>query len=115
MKSKELEKLCGGWPGVTFDVKWGADFVASVANKMFAVTDTDGSGRISFKVPDDLFLALTEQPGIVPAPYAARYKWVLVEDARKHPRKWLEQNIRTSYELVRDKLPKKVREKLGAN
>ena len=112
MKSKDLEKLCGKWPGVTFDVKWGADFVASVEKKMFAVTDDEG-GRISFKVPDELFLAMTEQPGVIPAPYMARNKWVLVEDTRKHPQTWLAQNIRKSYELVRDKLPKKVRAKLS--
>ncbi len=114
MNPKDLEKLCAKWPGVTFDIKWGADFVCSVGGKMFAATGKEGGG-VSFKVPDDLFLAITEQPGIVPAPYAARFKWVHVQEPKRHARKWLEQNIRTSYELVRDKLPKKVREKLTAD
>ena len=114
MKPKELEKLCAKWPGVTFDVKWGNDFVCSVGKKMFCATGTEGRGGLSFKVPDELFLAMTEQDGVIPAPYVARYKWVLVQEPRKHARKWLEQNIRKSYELVRDKLPKKLRDSLRA-
>lgn len=114
MKPDELDALCQGWPGVTVDTKWGADRVYSVGGRMFAVIGTEGAdaGRLSFKVPDELFLALTEQPGIVPAPYLARARWVLVKPPARPDRAWLQAQIRRSYELVRDKLPKKAREAL---
>ena len=61
MNAGELRKLVQKWPGVTEDIKWGADLVYSVGGKMFAVTATDpkDAGRISFKVPDARFLELT--------------------------------------------------------
>ena len=74
MNPGQLRKLVAKWPGVTEDIKWGADLVFSVGGKMFAVTGTDPkqSGGISFKVPDERFLELTDRKGIVPAPYLAR-------------------------------------------
>jgi hypothetical protein len=70
MTAKQLEACCGRWPGVTRDIKWGGDLVFSVGGKMFVVTPLDGAegGRLSFKVEDERFLELTDQPGIIPAP-----------------------------------------------
>lgn len=114
MNRGALDKLCTPWPGVSSDVKWGADLVYSVAGKMFVVClDEEKIGRISFKVPDEQFLAITEQPGIIPAPYAARFKWVSVIEPRRYGDKWLAGRIRESYELVAAKLPKKTRVALG--
>lgn len=114
MKRRDLDKLCKAWPGVTSDVKWGADLVFSVHGKMFAVClDEESVGRISFKVADEVFLAMTEQPGIIPAPYAARFKWVSVIEPKRYGDKWLAARIRESYELVAAKLPKKTRVALG--
>ena len=36
---------------------------------------------MSFKVEDERFLELTDRPGIIPAPYLARAKWIYVENA----------------------------------
>src|SRR3546814_3550716 len=55
------------WPGVALDVKWSDHLVASVDNKMFAMfnlAQNTAPGHVHFKVEDDLFLALTDQPGI---------------------------------------------------
>jgi predicted DNA-binding protein (MmcQ/YjbR family) len=114
MTQNELRKLCGKWPGVTEDVKWGNDLVFSVGGKMFVGMPATGAATsIGFKVDDELFLAITEQPGIIPAPYAARFKWVSVVEPKRYDRKWFEQKIRRSYELVAAKLPKKKRRELG--
>jgi predicted DNA-binding protein (MmcQ/YjbR family) len=115
MTSKQLEALCGSWPGVTRDVKWGADLVFSVGGKMFVVTPADGSegGRLSFKVEDARFLELTDQPGIIAAPYLARARWVSVTEPRRFPTTELETLIRTAYTLVRAKLTKKAQAELG--
>ena len=110
-----LRRLTAGWPGVNESIKWQADRVFDVGGKMFAVTAIEGAeaGRISFKVPDAHFLALTEQPGVVPAPYAARFKWVLVTEPERYGDDWLAERVRESYELVAAKLPKKTRLALG--
>lgn len=115
MTKQELDALCSAWPGVSTDIKWEFDLVYSVGGKMFAVTGLAGDavGSLSFKVPDEVFLAITDQPGVRPAPYLARAKWVCVEQAGACDRRWLGQRLRESYELVRAKLPKKVRVTLG--
>jgi predicted DNA-binding protein (MmcQ/YjbR family) len=48
-----------------------------------------------------------------PAPYVARYKWVLVEDVDKLSRKEWAHYVKQSYDLVRAKLPKKVAREHG--
>lgn len=115
MMAAQLEALCGHWPGVTRDIKWGADLVFSVGGKMFVVTPSDGSegGRLSFKVPDERFLELTDQPGIIAAPYMARAHWVSVVEPQRFASAELADFIRTSYGLVRAKLTKKLQAELG--
>jgi YjbR len=61
MNADPLRKHCQSRPGVTEDIKWGADLVFSVAGKMFCVLDMapaegHGRGRMSFKVEADRFL-----------------------------------------------------------
>lgn len=116
MNPGQLRKLVAKWPGVTEDIKWGADLVFSVGGKMFAVTGTDPkqSGGISFKVPDERFLELTDRKGIVPAPYLARARWVLVERGTSLAKAELEALLRGSYELVLAKLPRSTRRALVA-
>ncbi|MDB5967636.1 MAG: MmcQ/YjbR family DNA-binding protein [Hydrocarboniphaga sp.] len=111
MNRQQLDKLCLALPGTTIDIKWGNERVYSIGAKMYLLTPEEitTTARLFFKVPDELFLAITDQPGVVPAPYLARAKWVMVEDAGRHKRRWIEQQIRTSYELVFAKLTKKAK------
>ena len=111
----QLEALCGQWPGVTRDIKWGADLVLGVGGKMFAVTPSDGSegGRLSFKVADERFLELTDQPGIIPAPYMARAHWISVIEPQRYSTGELELFVRDAYTLVRARLTKKLQAQLG--
>lgn len=115
MTAAQLEALCGHWPGVTRDIKWGYDLVFSVGGKMFVVTPGDGSegGRLSFKVEDERFLELTDQPGIIAAPYMARAHWISVIEPQRFATAELEAFIRTAYTLVRAKLTKKLQAELG--
>jgi predicted DNA-binding protein (MmcQ/YjbR family) len=48
-----------------------------------------------------------------PAPYVARYKWVLVEEVGSLSRKEWEHYVRQSYDLVRARLPKKLARQHG--
>lgn len=111
----ELDALCSAWPGVTRSIKWEVDLVYSVAGKMFVVLCTLGPerGRLSFRVEPDRFLEMTEQPGMMPAPYMARAFWVSVIEPERFPRRDLEAFVRRSYELVRANLPKKTQASLA--
>lgn len=104
--------FCQKLPHATRDIKWGNDLVFSVARKMFACFDAHGGTSISFKTTPENFRMLTRTPGIMPAPYAARFHWVMVKDLRELPIDGLKELVRESYEIVRDKLPAKVRRQL---
>ncbi|MGZ3291554.1 MAG: MmcQ/YjbR family DNA-binding protein [Xanthobacteraceae bacterium] len=107
MDIEAVKALCRTFPGCTEDIKWGADLVFSVGEKMFAVTGNEPSARgISFKVEDQRFLELTDRPGIIPAPYLARAKWVRVDDIGALSDEEAAELLRQSYELVFAKLTK---------
>ena len=114
MNAASIRKFCLALPGATHDVKWGADHVYSVGDKMFACVDPTktGTASVAFKVDDTRFLELTDREGIVPAPYLARAKWVQVRDLGKIGDAELKALIARSHALVAAKLPKRVRELL---
>ena len=112
MNIEQLREFCLSLPHTTEDVKWGNDLCFSVGAKMFCVTGADSTGGVSFKCTPEKFAELTERPGIVPAAYVARYHWVTVEDSDALPKNELKDLIKNSYNLVYQKLPKGVRNKL---
>ena len=109
MNLAKAKKLCVGLPGATQDVKWESSLVFSVGGKMFAATDADPkASRISFKVDDDAFLALTDRPGIIPAPYLARAKWVQIENLKAVSDEEAAALLTRAHEIVFGKLTKKL-------
>jgi predicted DNA-binding protein (MmcQ/YjbR family) len=100
-----FRKHCLALPGATYDVKWGKDHCYSVGGKMFAVF---GDKTFSFKVDDNRFLELTDRKGVIPAPYMAKHKWVLLENAKALPADDVKALLTRSHDLVAAKLPKKV-------
>ena len=105
-----LRKICLSLPHTTEQIQWGNDLLFKVHGKMFAISPLEPAPVcLSFKCSDEAFAELTERPNIIPAPYLARAKWVALErgDAISHTE--LEHLLRTSYELVLAKLPKKLR------
>lgn len=113
MNETALRQICA-WPGVTWDIKWGGDLVGSVAGKMFCCLGLADPApyRLSFKVEDERFLELTDRQGFSPAPYLARAHWVSVDDPAKLAADEVRTFLRTAYELVRTKLPKRVQRAL---
>ena len=82
MTPNQVAELCLQLPGAHESIKWGNNRVFWIAdNKMFALLNFPAKGRESqaFKVDNDLFLAYTDRPGIRPAPYLARARWVSME------------------------------------
>jgi predicted DNA-binding protein (MmcQ/YjbR family) len=114
MNAKQLEKICGAWPGVTHDIKWKDDLVYSVGAKMFVVLAIRGEheGQYSFKVDAGRFLEFTDQAGIIPAPYMAKNSWICIVQDKALSIKEASLLIRRSYELVRAKLTKKLQASL---
>jgi predicted DNA-binding protein (MmcQ/YjbR family) len=113
MTPTKVKKHCASLPGVTSDIKWGADLCYSVGGKMFAVICETGdhANSMSFKVDDHRFLELTDHDHFIPAPYLARAKWVYAKDVRKVNEEELAALLTRSYEIIRDKLPKSRRPK----
>lgn len=114
MNIEQLRKYCLSFPVATEDVKWGADLCFSVGAKMFCVTGADSmNGGLSFKCTPENFNELIERPGIDPAPYVGRYKWVRVSDLAALTPVELKTLIGKSYQLVFDKLPSRVKNSLS--
>jgi predicted DNA-binding protein (MmcQ/YjbR family) len=113
MNIEQLRKFCLSLPGATEDIKWGHDLCFCVGEKMFCVTGLTGPMKVSLKVNEDEFDELSGSSGIIPAPYMARNKWVLVEDPARFNKKEWEHYIRQSYQLVSSKLPKKIQKEIG--
>jgi predicted DNA-binding protein (MmcQ/YjbR family) len=114
MNVEELRKICLGFAGATEQIQWGNDLLFKVGGKMFAVTALEPAPVwLSLKAPPELFVELTERPGIIPAPYLARAKWIALENRDAVTRQELGELLRISYDLVVEKLPRKIKESLS--
>jgi predicted DNA-binding protein (MmcQ/YjbR family) len=105
-----LRKVCLSLPHTTEQIQWGNDLLFKVHGKMFAITPLEPAPVcLTFKCTDEAFAELTERPNLIPAPYLARAKWAALEKRDAIARAELAELLRTSYELVLAKLPKKLR------
>lgn len=116
MDIESVRKFCLSLPHVTEGIQWGNDLLMRIGNKMFAVISLEPASDhvMSFKCTPEKFAELVEQEGIMPAPYVARYHWVALERFDALPERELKELLKTAYQLVHDKLPKKVRDGLGS-
>lgn len=113
MDLETLRNYCNSLPHVTEDVKWGNDLCFLIGGKMFCVTGFNTPLTASLKVSDEEFEELSSRQAIIPAPYLARYKWIYIQNQSAFSKKEWEHYIRQSYELIKAKLPKKVRQQLS--
>jgi len=115
MKIDELRKICLAFPGATEQIQWEDDLLFKVGGKMFALTPLEPSRLwLCLKADPEEFAELTERPGIIPAPYLARAKWIAVESKEVLSQSEVERLLRKSYELVSEKLPRATRAKLSS-
>ena len=114
MNREWVRKYCMSLPHVTEQVQWKIDLVFKIGGKMFAVIGLEAASDhcMSFKCTPEKFAELTERNGIVPAPYVARYHWVALESFDALREKELKALLRTSYDLVFERLPKKMKAEL---
>ncbi len=114
MTIEDIQAICKELIAVTEDIKWGHDLVFSVGGKMFCVVGLDQSPTsASFKVKDEEFEEICGRNGFKPAPYVAKYKWVLIDDITKMNKRDWKKYVMQSYELVRGKLPPKIKKELA--
>ena len=114
MTIEDIQNICRELPGTKEDIKWEHDLVFSIGGKMFCVAGLDQSPTTaSFKVKDEEFEEMCSWPGFKPAPYVAKYKWVWIEDINKMKKTEWKKYLRQSYDLVKNKLPKKLKKQLG--
>jgi predicted DNA-binding protein (MmcQ/YjbR family) len=114
MDIETVRAYCLSFPHVTEEVLWGNDLVFKIGGKMFAVIGLDPvSGHcMSFKSTPEKFAELTEEEGIDPAPYVARYHWVALQRFNVLRERELKALLRNAYDLVFEKLPKKAKAEL---
>ncbi len=97
----QTRSFCAALPGATV-TEWGepANLLAYfVGGKRFAhfKTSEPERWRFSFKAAPERFLELTDQPGIKPARWLGRYRWVTVVDVRAVPDEELRALVQWSY------------------
>jgi predicted DNA-binding protein (MmcQ/YjbR family) len=116
MHFDRFRRDCAALPGATRDVKWGADEVWSVGGRMFAVfVPADGvATKLSFKCDAERFLELTDQPGVVPAPYLARAHWVQLGSDATLGAALIRELLERSHALVHAKLTRRQQAAIGA-
>ncbi len=110
-----VRSYCMSMPHATESMQWGNDLVFKIAGKMFAVLVLEPAAVwLAFKCSPEEFAELIERPGIIPAPYSARYHWVALETKDALTARELEPMLRRSYDLVIENLPKKTRTAMQA-
>jgi predicted DNA-binding protein (MmcQ/YjbR family) len=115
MNIDQLRKICLALPGATEQIQWEDDLLFKVGGKMFAITPLEPAHLwLSLKADPEEFADLTERPGIIPAPYLARAKWIAIESPDTLSLAELLALIHKSYKLVSAKLPRAVRESLSS-
>ena len=108
-----VRTFCLAMPHAKESIQWGNNLVIKVGGKMFAVMGLEPHPVwLSFKCSPEDFLELTERPGIIPAPYLARHHWVALEKKDALTQSELEHQLRRSYELVFERLSKRIRSNL---
>ncbi|MEZ4739835.1 MAG: MmcQ/YjbR family DNA-binding protein [Flavobacteriales bacterium] len=114
MTLEQFRAHCLKKPGFSEDLPFGPDvLVFRVAGKMFALMDVDTFVSVNLKCDPERAVELREQyPGITPGYHMNKQHWNTVLTDDSVPGKLLLELADHSYELVRDSLPKKVREGL---
>ena len=110
-----IRKTCMSLPGTTEQIQWESDILFKVGGKMFVVCGSNTGSSVSLKANPEKIDELIEIEGVVPAPYLARNKWVSIQNKNGLRIQEIKNLVKESYELVFNKLPKKVRDEINKN
>ena len=115
MDLDSIRHHCLSLPHATEDIQWGNDLLFRISGKIFTGINLDPPHSLSFKCTPEKFDELIELDGIIPAPYTARNKWVMLEHLNALGDSEVKRLIKNSYEMIFAKLTKKAQAELGAN
>lgn len=112
-----LKRHCRALPG-SVETLYGEPsniLVYEVGGKRFAYfkTSEPERWRFSFKVAPERFLELTDQPGIKPARWLGKHRWVTVVDVSSVPGAYLKDLVAWSYRHALAKLTRRQREAIA--
>jgi predicted DNA-binding protein (MmcQ/YjbR family) len=114
MDIDSLRNYCLSFPHATEDIQWGNDLLFRISGKMFAVMSLEPPHSFAFKCSPEKFDELIEVEDVVPAPYMARNKWVMMKRLDAIADRELKTLIKNSYQTIFAKLPRKTQAELGA-
>ncbi len=111
MNVTAVKKHCSRYPGASSKL-FGAPgnvLIYSVGGKQFAYfkTSEPEKWRFSIRTTPERFLELTSVPGIKPARYMARFRWVTIVDVDTIPADYLQELITWSYNKALSSLSKR--------
>ncbi|MBM3810489.1 MAG: MmcQ/YjbR family DNA-binding protein [Acidimicrobiia bacterium] len=113
MNIEWVQKHCLALPHTTEQVQWEDHLLFKIGGKMYAVLPLSPGGNfLSLKADPEEFADLVEIPGVIPAPYLARAKWVALERSNTLPRHEIKRLLDRAYDTVLGKLPKKAQARL---
>ena len=116
MNATQLKKFCATLPGSAvreLEAPMNV-LVYSVGDKTFAYfkTSEPERWRFSFRASPERFLELTDVPGIKPARWMGRHRWVTVVDVQTVPAAYLRELVEWSHRDALEKLSRKRRNEL---
>lgn len=92
----------------------GNDLCFCIGAKIFCTTALESPDfMVTLKVREDEFHEMCSRPGIRKADYVGRYNCITVENTASLSAKEWDHYVCQSYELVKAKLPKKIRDSIG--
>ncbi|MGO4221579.1 MmcQ/YjbR family DNA-binding protein [Lysobacter sp. TAF61] len=101
MDTLQLQAHCTRFRGATRVLHAAPSniLVYSVGGKTFAYfkTSEPERWRFSIKVSPERFVELTDVPGMKPARYMGRYRWITIVDVRRVPEDYLIELVDWSY------------------
>lgn len=101
------------FPAVTQEVKWEVNECFLIGGKIFAVRSLVEDFAFSIKVTQEDFYELVEREGVIQAPYFKRNQWIKISSTHALSTAEWQQYLASAYQLVFNKLTKKVREEIS--
>ena len=118
MDVEAVKEFCRAFPGATEKHIDPPINVLSfrVGDKKFAYfkTSEPEQWRFSIRVSPDRFVELTDQPGVKPARYMGRFRWVSIVDVDEFREEYLMELITSSYETAVRGLSKKLQREIAS-
>jgi len=111
-----VRSFCLSLPHTTEKIQWVHDLLFCIGGKMYCVVNLEpglSPTRIALKCTPECFAELIEVEGIIPAPYMARNHWVAFTQMDALRQAEIRELIQGSYQLVFNKLPKKLQSQLA--